>query len=276
MKDIIQYSFLLKAIIAAVLASISCGIIGTYITSRRIVFLAGGLSHIAFGGVGLAFYLNINPVIGGLFFSILAAFGISYVNKSVIIKEDSFIGILWAAGMAIGIIFISLTPGYTPNLMTYLFGNILTVSWTNIYLMLGLSIFLIIFFKLFYYEIITVSYQEDFAKTQNINVSLFNYLLLLIIAVTIVLYIRIVGIILIIALLTIPQTTSSLFTKSYGQIIIYSILLGLISSLLGLYMSYNYDLPSGATIICVSIFFFILFLLIKKIRNHYILKRSLK
>lgn len=255
---ILEYQFLRNAMLAAMLASISCGIIGAYIVARRMVFISGGITHASFGGIGLGYFLGINPLIGALAFSILTALGIRVASRKSLIREDSAIGILWSLGMAIGIIFIFLTPGYAPNLMTYLFGSLLTVSPADLYLMLALSAISLLVFVLFYRVILFVSFDEEYARSHNAPVETVNYLLLILVAMAIVLHIRVAGIILVISYLTIPQTTANLFSKKLSGIIAYSILISFFGSVLGLMASYYFNIPSGATIIFVFVIIFLI------------------
>lgn len=244
-----DFEFFRNAILAAFMASITCGIIGTYIVSRRIVFISGGITHASFGGIGMGYYFGFNPIFGAVIFGILSALGIELFTKKADLREDSAIAMLWSLGMAVGVIFIFLTPGYAPNLMSYLFGNILTVSKEDLLYLLFLSIFIIGFFVAFYRMIIFVSFDEEFALTNNAPVKLFNALLISLVALTIVLNIRVVGIILVMSLLTIPQAIANLFTKRFDMMMILSIVFGFLGSMLGLALSYIYDIPSGAAII---------------------------
>jgi len=257
-SELLQYKFITNSLLAGVFASISCGIIGTYIVTRRMVFLSGGITHASFGGIGIGYFFGFNPIISAAIFGVLSALGIEFVSKKTEIREDSVIGILWSFGMALGIMFIFLTPGYAPNLMSYLFGSILTVSALDIWLMLGLSIILAIVFISFYRIILFVSYDQEFAKTHKIAVNFINYVLISLVALTIVLNIKVVGIILVISLLTIPQSIANLFTKKFKNIIIISIVIGLIGALLGLIISYKINIPSGASIIFSLVVIFIL------------------
>jgi zinc transport system permease protein len=256
--ELLEYKFILNSLLAGVLASISCGIIGTYIVTRRMVFLSGGITHSSFGGIGIGYYLGFNPIITAAIFGVLSAFGIEFISKRSNIREDSVIGILWSFGMAVGIMFIFLTPGYAPNLMSYLFGSILTVSSLDISLMAGLSVVLILVFVLFYRIIVFVSYDQEFARTHKLAVSLINYTLMGLVALTIVLNIKVVGIILVISLLTIPQSIANLFTKNFKNIIIGSIVIGLIGAFLGLVISYKINIPSGASIIFSLVMIFLI------------------
>ena len=255
--ELFQYKFIVNAILAAVFASISCGIIGTYIVTRRMVFLSGGITHASFGGIGIGYFLGFNPIFSAAVFSIFSALGIEFLSKQTEIREDSAIGILWSFGMAIGIIFIAITPGYVPNLMTYLFGSILTVSELDVWLMFGLSLILMFFFIAFYRLILFVSYDQEFARTHKVSVDFINYILISLVAITIVLNIKVVGIILLISLLTIPQSIANLFTKKFKNIILVSIVISLIGVFTGLIFSYKINIPSGASIIFSLVVYFV-------------------
>jgi zinc transport system permease protein len=257
MFEIFQYQFYLHAILAALLASVTCGIIGTYIVARRMVFVSGGISHASFGGVGLAHYLGLDPIMGAAFFSVLTAFAIESLSTRANLRKDTAIGILWSFGMALGIIFIFLKPGYAANLMTYLFGNILTVSAADLLMMSGLALLVVLVFAVLFKEILYCAFDADYAKTVGIPVYRINVLLLALIALTIVFSIRVVGIILVISLLTIPQTTANLFTRKFRTMIVLSICFGLISSLGGLVLSDRLNIPSGASIIFCAILVFL-------------------
>jgi zinc transport system permease protein len=254
--ELFKYDFFVNAFLASLLAAISCGIVGTYIVSRRIVFISGGITHASFGGIGMGYYLGINPLIGAGIFSVLSGMGIQLFSSKGKVREDSSIAIWWSLGMAIGIIFVYLTPGYAPNLMSYLFGSILTVSMGEIGLMAALSFVIILFFTLFYRTILYISFDEDFARTSDLPVNLFNYLLMILISLTIVLNIRVVGIILILSLLTIPQATANVLTREFGRMMFYSVGFAFVASFVGLLISYFADIPSGATIIFTQVVIF--------------------
>ncbi len=247
--SLLGMDFFRNALLASLLASITCGIIGTYIVSRRIVFVSGGITHASFGGIGMGYYLGFDPILGAVLFGIMSALGIEFFTKKADLREDSAIAMLWALGMALGIIFIFLTPGYAPNLMSYLFGNILTVSLTDLIFLTLLTIGIGTFFILFYRMILFISFDEEYALTNNTPVRLFNMILICLVALTIVLNIRVVGIILVMSLLTIPQAISNLFTRYFHKMIFYSMFFGFVGSLAGLIFSYVYDIPSGAAII---------------------------
>lgn len=265
MPEFLQYNFFVNALIVIVFASISCGIIGTYIVSKRLVFISGGITHASFGGIGIGYYLGLSPILGAAVFAVLSALGIEFFGKRTQVREDATIGILWSFGMAVGIIFIYLTPGYAPNLMGYLFGSILTVTASDIYMLAALSGIIISFFTIMFKTILYISYDVDYARTHKIPVSFINYMLLALIALTIVLNIKVVGIILVISLLTIPQTIANFFTKDFKKIIWYSIVLAFIGSLGGLLFSYHYNIPSGASIIFTLVIMVTLAWLVQKI-----------
>lgn len=254
--DLFTYRFFSNALLAALLASISCGIIGSYIVSRRIVFISGGITHASFGGIGIGYYAGFSPIIGAMIFSVMSALGIEYMSKKTDIREDSVIAILWSFGMAIGIIFVFLTPGYSANLMSYLFGNILTVSNLNILLLLVLNLILIILFSLMFKTILFIAFDEPYARAIKLPVETINYLLITLVALTIVLNIRVAGIILVISLLTIPQTIAAIFTKNFRNMIFLSIITGMTGSFSGLLLSYFFDIPSGASIIFFLVLLF--------------------
>jgi zinc transport system permease protein len=267
MTGILTYDFVVHAVQAAFLASITCGFIGAYIVARRMVFISGGITHASFGGIGLGYFLGLNPILGAAIFSILSAFGIRLVSRQTDIREDSAIGILWSLGMAVGIIFIYLTPGYAPNLMSYLFGSILTVTPADLAFMDALAAITVLIFLLFYRTILFISFDEEYARSHNAPVETFNYLMLTLVALVIVINIRVAGIILVISYLTIPQSTANLFVNDLKKIIILSMIISFAGSIIGLFLSYYWNIPSGATIIFVFVLIFILARTVVYFRN---------
>lgn len=247
--SIFQYGFIIKGLLGAIFASITAGLAGTYVVSKRMVFLSGGITHASFGGIGIGYFIGINPVVGAAVFGIMSALGVEYLSVKQKIREDSAIGILWAFGMAIGIIFIYLTPGYTPNLMSYLFGSILTVSRADIIALGVMSAILILYFGIFYRTILYISFDEVFARTYSSYVDVFKYITTSLIALTIVLNIRMAGVVLVISLLTIPPNIAMLFTRVYFKIVIWSVIAGFIGTATGYAISYYAGIPVGATII---------------------------
>lgn len=252
MLDILQYEFIQNAVLAAVLASVACGIIGTYVVVKKIGYISGGIAHTAFGGIGLGYFLGINPLICLLPFTILAALGIGIISKKTKISEDTTIGIFWASGMALGVIFMGLTPGYAPDLFSYLFGNILTVTRFDLYGILVLNTVIISVVYLLYKELLAISYDEEYAQVAGVKTTFLYLLLLVLIALTTVILVQVVGIILVIALLTIPAAIAKQFTHRLSKMMLFSIVLSWIFTLGGLFLSYQLNIASGATIILLS------------------------
>ncbi|HNV50123.1 MAG TPA: metal ABC transporter permease [Bacteroidales bacterium] len=259
-----EYRFFTNALLAALFASITCGITGAYIVSRRIVFISGGITHASFGGIGIGYFFGFNPIVGAMIFSVLSALGIEYMSKKTNLREDSVIAILWSFGMAVGIIFIFLTPGYSANLMSFLFGNILTVTKLNLVFLLILALLITGIFLVFFKTILFIAFDEQYARAVKLPVETINYLMITLIALTIVFNIKVVGIILVISLLTIPQTIANIFTKKFEIMIWLSIIIGFLGSISGLLLSYYLNVPSGAAII---FFLVILFFISKIFRN---------
>ncbi len=272
--DILYYSFFQHALIGSLLASIACGIIGTYIVTRRLVFISGGITHASFGGIGIGLYTGISPILAAAIFSVLSAFGVEWLSKRTDMREDSAIAVFWTFGMAVGIIFSFLAPGFAPDLSAYLFGNILTISPADLYLLGGLSVLLILFFSLYIHPILYIAFDREYARSQGIPVIWFEYLLIMFIALTIVACLRIVGIVLVISLLTLPQMTANLFTHSFRNIIFISIGIGYLSCMGGLWISYQQKIPSGASIIFFSILIYAVCKMGKSMYYLYVSKRK--
>lgn len=258
MLDLLNYTFFQNALLGSFFASIACGIIGTYIVTRRLVFISGGITHASFGGIGIGLYTGISPILSAGIFAVFSAFGIEWLSKHKDMREDSAIAAFWAFGMAIGIIFSFMAPGFMPDLSTYLFGNILTIHTTDIWILAVLSCLLILFFSIFINTIIEIAFDSEYARSQRTPVRLFEYLLMLFTALTIVSTLRMVGIVLVISLLTLPQMTANLFTHRFKRIIFYSIGIGFASCIGGLLISYQLQVPSGAAIIFFSILVYVL------------------
>ena len=251
--ELLQYTFFQHALLGSLFASIACGIIGTYIVTRRLVFISGGITHASFGGIGIGLYAGVSPILSAAVFSVLSAFGVEWLSKRSDMREDSAIAVFWTFGMAVGIIFSFLAPGFTPDLSSYLFGNILTITQSDIWMLAILSGVLTMFFSIFLRPILAIAFDREFARSQRMPVAAFEYMLMMFIALTIVACLRMVGIVLAISLLTLPQMTANLFTHNFKRIIWLSILLGYASCIGGLFLSYSLQVPSGASIIFVSI-----------------------
>lgn len=261
--DLLGYAFFRHALLGSLFASVACGIIGTYIVTRRLVFISGGITHASFGGIGIGLYAGISPLLTAAVFSVLSAFGVQWLSKRSDMREDSAIAVFWTFGMAVGIIFSFLAPGYSPDLSSYLFGNILTITASDICFLAGVSACLIAFFSIFLKPIVAVAFDREFARSQGMPVSTLEYLLMMFIALTIVSCLRMIGIVLAISLLTLPQMTANLLTCSFKRIIWLSIAIGYISCIGGLLLSYYLQVPSGASIIFVSIIIYAVTKLIK-------------
>ena len=253
MTELIQYTFFQHALLGELLASIACGIIGTYIVTRRLVFISGGITHASFGGIGIGLFTGISPLLSAAVFSVLSAFGVEWLSKRKDMREDSAIAVFWTLGMALGVMFSFLSPGFAPDLSAYLFGNILTITVTDLAILSVLALVLIVFFTLFIHPIIHVAFDREFARSQGLPVAFFEYTLMLFIALTIVACLRMVGIVLAMSLLTIPQMTANLFTYKFKRIIWLSVIIGFLSCMGGLFISYFLNVPSGASIIFFSI-----------------------
>ncbi len=247
-----EQSFLQSALLAGLLASIGCGVMGTYVIVKRITFLAGGIAHSVLGGMGAAVYFGFDPLLGALAAAVLAALLIGWVRLQWRAQEDALIGALWAIGMAVGILFISKTPGYQTDLMSYLFGSILLVPDESLWFMAALDAVLLIVAGAYHRQFLAVVFDEEFARLRGIPVTFFYLLLLVLVAVTVVLLIQVVGLILVLALLTLPAAVAGHYVNSLGRMMLFATLLGSAVSLSGLALSYGPDLPVGPTIVLLA------------------------
>ena len=263
LTELFSYTFFRHALLGSLFASVACGIIGTYIVTRRLVFISGGITHASFGGIGIGLYTGVSPLLTAAVFSVMSAFGVQWLSKRSDMREDSAIAVFWTFGMAVGIIFSFMAPGYTPDLSSYLFGNILTITTGDIYFLAGVSVCLTVFFSVFLKPIVAIAFDREFARSQGMPVTVLEYLLMMCIALTIVACLRMIGIVLAISLLTLPQMTANLLTCSFKRIIWLAIAIGYVSCLGGLLLSYSLQVPSGASIIFVSIIIYALTKLVK-------------
>ncbi len=273
MLNALQYEFMQRALIAGLLVSIACGVIGTYVVIKRVVFISGGIAHAAYGGIGLGYFLGISPTLGAVVFSLLAAFGMGAVQRKTHQRADTVIGAMWAIGMAVGIIFIDLTPGYKADLMSYLFGSILAVPRSDLVMMVVLNLVIVLMVAMFYKELLAISFDEDFATVENIPVGWMNMILLGMIALTVVMLMRVVGLIMVIALLTLPAAISAQFVRQMKSMMVLSSILGMVFTTLGLFLSYFFNLTSGATIILVAGVAYLLSLLWKN-SGHLVFRKE--
>ncbi len=258
-RAVTEHPFLMNALLMGVLASVACGVVGTYVVTRRITYIAGSIAHCVLGGMGLARYLSVvegwswlQPLHGALVAALLAAIAIGFVSLRSREREDTVIGAVWAVGMALGVVFISMTPGYNQDLMSYLFGNILMVNVTDLYLIGALDLCVVLISFLFYNKLSAVCFDEEFARIRGINVELFYILLLCLTALTVVILVNVVGIVMVIALLTLPVATAGYFTRTLWQTMVLASAISVAISVAGLAVSFSPDLPSGSTIILLA------------------------
>ena len=246
--SLFQYTFFQNALIASLLTSILAAMIGTYIVARKNVFISGGITHASFGGIGIAYYLGLNPFLGAAVFAVLTGTGIEWISNKGKVREDSAIAILWSLGMALGIIFVFLTSGYAPNLMSFLFGSILSVGQADIYMILILTAISALLFTVYYRPILYTAFDPEFSKINGLKANFYRYLMAALVSLAIVVSIRTMGIILLLSLFTIPQATSMIFTHNFRKIIGLSAIFGIIA---GLYVAHAMDIPSGTAIIFI-------------------------
>jgi len=264
MIEALQFEFMQHALLAGLLVSFAAGIIGSLIVVNRMVFLAGGIAHTSYGGIGLAVYFGLPIFLGASLFAVGAALLIAALTLKKRHRMDTFIGLIWAVGMAIGVIFVDLTPGYNVDLMSYLFGSILAVSTEDLYFMGALLTVILFIITLRYRDILAVSYDSEYAGLRGVNVRFFYTLILILSALTVVIAIKVVGLILVIAMLTIPVYIAEKLSNSLFFMMFLSGAIATLFTLIGLWFSYTYNLTSGASIIMVSAFSFGLFLLFNK------------
>lgn len=268
-KAFFEYQFLQNALIASLLASVVCGVIGVIVIEKKLVMLSGAIAHTSYGGVGLGYLLGFPPIIGAFLFAVCAAFGIGFVKRRGDSRSDIVISILWSLGMALGVLFIAVTPGYPPDLNSYLFGNILSVTKPDLYIMAASAVVIVLIISVFFNDWKTYLFDNEFAVIIGIKTAFLEYLLLILIAVTVVVLIRVVGIILVIALLTAPAGTVSLFTFDLKKRMIYSVLLSGIICALGLFISYALNIASASVIVIISVLFYLFAYAINSVKSKH-------
>jgi len=259
LTDLQRYAFLQHALLAGALASVACGIVGSYVVARRITYIAGGIAHCVLGGMGAAKYLStvhgwtwLRPLHGAVVAAIGAAVIIGIVSLRAREREDTVISALWAVGMAVGVLFISRTPGYSEDLMSYLFGNILMVASRDLWLIVGLDVAVVVVSLLFYNQFLAVCFDEEFARLRGVRVEVYYLLLLCLAALTVVVLVTVVGIVMVIALLTLPVAVAGHFSRRLWQMMALGIVLSLVFTSAGLALSYRPNLPAGATTIVLA------------------------
>lgn len=286
--DALQFAFMRNALLAGVLVSIACGVIGTFVVVKRIVFISGGIAHAAYGGIGLGYYVKYMvlplllsgsvaqdqrpgywPLLGAILFSMLAALVMGLIQRRTRQRADTVIGVLWAIGMAIGIILVDLTEGYKVDLMSYLFGSILAVKRSELWVMVGLDVLIVVLVALFYKELVAIAFDETFATVENVPVDILYLGLLCLIALTVVMMMRVVGLIMVIAMLTMPAAISGRIFKGLKRMMVGAIVLGMAFTTVGLWVSYRWNLTSGASIILVAGLAYLLSLALKPLRARW-------
>jgi zinc transport system permease protein len=274
LMDIASFTFLQHALAAGILASVSCGIVGSYVVTRRISYIAGAIAHCTLGGMGAAIYFNremgwshATPLAGAVAAALSAAVIIGLARQYGQQREDSVLGAIWSTGMAVGILFISRTGGYNEDLMGYLFGNILMVSTRDLWLIAALDVVVIIFTTLFYNRIVASCFDEEFAQLAGINVNFFHMMLLLMTALTVVTLVQVVGLVMVIALLTLPASAASVWATRLSGMMFLSVILSMLAVTGGLAASYGPDLPSGAVIIMLSAGIYLLSIVMARFRG---------
>ncbi|HPK16499.1 MAG: Manganese transport system membrane protein MntB [Firmicutes bacterium ADurb.Bin248] len=256
-EALFQYQFLRNALFSGLLASVACGIVGVIVIEKKLVMMSGGIAHTSYGGVGLGYLLGFEPILGAFLFSVLAAVGIGYVKRKGGTRSDVIVGLFWSLGMALGVLFIGLMPGYPPDLTSYLFGGILSVTRTDLTMALALSAIVALVVAMFYNDWKAYLFDEEFAAILGVRTAVLEYLLLILVAMTIVALIRVVGIILVMALLTAPAATAGLLTGNLKRRMLYAVLIGALCCTAGLWVSYALDIASGASIVvlCAACYF---------------------
>lgn len=267
-QTILNYNFLQNAMIAGILASIVCGMIGVIVVEKKLVMMSGGIAHTAYGGVGFGYLCGMEPIIGAFIFSVLAAFGIGAIKRRGGGNTDVIIGLFWSLGMALGIVFLAMMPGYPPDMNSYLFGNILSVTHMDLKLMGILTILVVAVVGILYNNWKAYLFDEEFAKVIGIRTRFLENLLLVLIAMSVVVLIRVAGIIMVIALLTAPAATAAFFTTQLKNRMILSAIIGIICCLAGLAISYQLNIASGACIVLLAVIvYFVAFILSKIARK---------
>lgn len=258
LSDLLNYQFLQNALIAGILTSIVAGIIGVVVVEKKMIMMAGGIAHASYGGVGLGYLLGFTPIIGAIIFSLISAFSVGFLKRKGGADKDIIIGLFWSLGMALGVVFIALMPGYPPNLSSYLFGNILTATRGDLLFLSILTILVVVLFITFLNNWKAYLFDEEFASIRGIATTFLEYLLLLLIGVTIVVLIRSVGIILCLSMLIAPAAAAKLLFNRLEQRLLAAVIFGFIFNLIGLFISYYGDLPSGGVIVIVSVLSYLL------------------
>lgn len=266
MLQYLEYDFFLRALGAVALLSICSAIIGTYVISRRMVAISGGVTHACFGGLGLGYWLGINPVLMAGIFAIGSSLGVDLLSRRMSLREDSAIAVVWALGMAIGVIFVFLTPGYVPELNAFLFGNILTVTAADLWAFAAYAVVLAVFFAWRSREIVAVAFDRDFAKVCGLPVRLIDYTMTVLVALCIVLTIRLVGVMLLMSMFSLPMISAEVWSRRFGTVALLSAAISLVASLGGLFLSAFIDVPCSALIVLLLALVFMVSKIVSALR----------
>lgn len=258
MMELFDYTFFRYVLVAALLAGVLCACVGTYVVTRRMSLVSGGIAHSSLGGVGVGAWLGFSPVAGAAVFALLSGFIIRWLSRRRGVREDSAIAMVWTFGMSVGIITSYLAPSFLPELPSFLFGNILTITFSDILVLLVLTVMTVAFFALFLPQIIAVAFDYDFAVSQHIRAGLIDAVMTALVALTVVACLKVVGIIMVIAMLSVPQVTANIFSCSFRGMVLLSALISIFNCMLGFVISYLLDVPCGASIILVSVFIYVL------------------
>lgn len=251
--ELLGYTFFQYALAGCFLASVVCGVVGTYVVTKRMIFISGGITHSSLGGVGLGLYFGISPIVGASLFSVMSGLGIEWLSRRRGVREDSAIAMFWTFGMSVGVMFSYLTPGYVPDLTTYLFGNILTINDGDLIYLGVLAVAVTAFYVIYRRLVVLVAFDEDYARSLRLPVTLFKYVMTVSISLAVVSCIRIAGIVLTLSMLTVPVMTAMLFTTRYSRIIVLSVIICFVTCVSGLGLAYQVNIPSGTSIIFLSI-----------------------
>ena len=259
LNAILHYTFMRNAVLAALFASVVAGVIGTVAIEKKLISMSGGIAHASFGGIGLGYLLGFEPIWGGLLFAVGASGLICRLPHSTRLKADTMIGILWSFGMALGILFISLAPGYMPDMTSYLFGDILSVSTASVVYMAAFTLVVVLLFVMLYHHLVLYLFDEEYAAVRGVNTRLLQWIVYIMIPVGIIVLVKVVGIILTIALMTIPVSIAKLYFKSIGKVVVFSMLFSLLFCMAGLMIAYYANIPSGVCIVVLGtlVYFFL-------------------
>lgn len=273
MGQLFEFAFFRNALAGLILISIASALIGTYIVTRRLVSISGGVTHACFGGLGLGYFFGINPVFMAALFAVASSLGVEFMSERGRVREDSAIAVIWAIGMAIGILFVFLTPGYVPELNSFLFGNVLTIGKSDLWAFAVFLVILIIFFIAFYHKIITVAFDRDFAKVMHLPVRFISCSMTVLTAVCIVLTIRLVGVMLLMSMLVLPQLIAEFFCRRFTRMMILSAVISLACCIGGLFLASLIDVPCSALIVLLMAAVYLSTAIFFYARQRFILQR---